>query len=195
MEDLKAKVRVGRPSKYPYEMLKDILLKYASENVGGEITISKLVKYSELPIQAWRFNKKIKEDIARLNQSKIISLNGTINGTLPSADDLVNMNYKNKDRLIKAVSDLIEIYQYAFSENLKFKKALEKNALLLDEIGKLKTENTKLKKERDGYLDEIKKIAVKSQSSIGREEFGIQENLIDLEKYSQTHTTFSELFD
>lgn len=48
-ENEETKKKVGRPKKYDYDELERILLKYAAEHIGGQITVGKLVKYSGLP--------------------------------------------------------------------------------------------------------------------------------------------------
>ncbi|MCB2362272.1 hypothetical protein [Clostridium estertheticum] len=103
----------GRPNLYSYDELKKHLLKYASEHIGGSITVAKLERYSNIPRHAWRYNKQIHEDIYELNKKPLIIDDikvETLN--LPSAEELVNQNYNDKKRLIKVVNDLLELYQY-----------------------------------------------------------------------------------
>ena len=187
--------KVGRPSKYPYELLKKILLKYAAENIGGEIKVSKLVKYSGIPIQAWRFNKEIQKDIAKLNTPQNIRFSEGIDIGLPSAEDLVNKNYKSKDKLTKVVSDLIEVCERSYAEIDKLRKYKEKLDKANAEIELLKINNNKYKEEAEFYKNEMIKLTIKSTTALGRAESGIEDNVIDLKKYSETSTTFADLFD
>lgn len=187
--------KVGRPSKYPYELLKKILLEYAAENIGGEIKVSKLVKYSGIPIQAWRFNKEIQKDIAKLNAPQNIRFSEGIDIGLPSAEDLVNKNYKSKDKLTKVVSDLIEVCERSYAEIDKLRKYKEKLDKANAEIKLLKINNNKYKEEAEFYKNEMIKLTIKSTTALGRAESGIEDNVIDLKKYSETSTTFADLFD
>lgn len=187
--------KVGRPSKYPYELLKKILLEYAAENIGGEIKVSKLVKYSGLPIQAWRFNKEIQKDIAKLNAPQNIRFSDEIDIGLPSAEDLVNKNYKSKDKLTKVVSDLIEVCERSYAEIDKLRKYKEQLNKAKAEIELLRINNNKYKEEAEFYKNEMIKLTIKSTTALGRAESGIEDNVIDLKKYSETSTTFADLFD
>ena len=187
--------KVGRPSKYSFEMLKKILLEYAEENVGGEITISKLVKYSGLPIQAWRFNAEIRKEIEKQNAGQIINFTGAKDIGLPSAEDLINKNYKNKDRLTKVVSDLIEVCQDSYAEIAKLRKYKEKLDKTKNELELTKAEVQKYRKEAEFYKNEMLKVTLKSTTAIGRAEACIENNVIDLKQYTETSTTFSDLFD
>ena len=146
--------------------LKKILLQFANENQGGEITISKLVKYSGLPIQAWRFNKDIKQDIARLNTFTTISYDNMVDLGLPSAEDLVNRHYKNKDRLTKAVSDLIEVCQTSYGEILKLRKTEEQLEKVKSELEIYKKKTEKFEKEMQHYKNEMMKMALKTTNPI-----------------------------
>lgn len=186
-QETNEKKKVGRPTKYPYEMLKKYLLEYATQNVGGLIRHSDLVKFSGLPLQAWRFNKQINEDIKKLNTVEIIPSDILHDNGLPSAEDIVNANYKNKDRLIGAFSDLINLYQKAYSEIAKLRKDAEK-------LEQLESEIKILKNEVKHYKNEMMKLTVKSSTAIGRAETGIGDNVINI-KASEVENVFSDLFD
>lgn len=197
LENKETKKKVGRPKKYKFDELEKILLEYAAENKGGQITVGKLVKYSGIPIQAWRFNNDIKERIKELNEPQNIIEIGTEKTKtipMPSAEDIVNANYKNKNRLTKVISDLIEVYQHTYNQLFELKKTekeLEKVKNELDEAN-LKIQN--LKEEVEFYKNESMKIAIKTTTEVGRTELNTDENLIDLKKYSETNTTFGDLF-
>lgn len=188
------KKKVGRPSKYEYETLKKILLQFANENLEGEITISKLVKYSGLPIQAWRFNKDIKKDIERLNAMTTLSYDDVVDLGLPSAEDIVNRHYKNRDRLTKAVSDLIEICQTSYGEILKLRKVEEELGKVKGDLEIYKAKSEKFEKEMEYYKNEMMKLTLKTTNALGRSEIGAEKNVIDLKEYTETNSTFADLF-
>lgn len=184
----------GRPKIYKTDDLKNILYRYVQEKNPVEVKISHLVKFSGIPIQAWRFNSEIRKEINIINKKfenmpLFISTEGVSELiSIPSAEELINTNYKNKPKLIKIVSDLIERYQESFNESLK--------------IGELKKENEKLKKKLkyleldvEFYKEEMKKMVVQSTSILERNDKGIKENVIDIQKYSETKTTFKDLFE
>lgn len=198
VENQEKEKKVGRPKKYDEDVLKKILLKYASENKGGKITVGKLVKYSGLPIQAWRFNDDIKNMIKELNEPQyIIEIDTDELKTvpIPSAEDIVNANYKNKDRLKKVVSDLIEVYQHTYNQLFELKKTEEELEKVKNELNEANLNIRNLKEEVEFYKNEAMKTAIKTTTAIGRTELNIEENLIDLKKYSETNTTFADLFE
>lgn len=184
----------GRPVKYKTEDLKKILYKFLQEKNPSKITIPMLVEYSGLPIQAWRFNTDIKKEIDSLNKrieniSIVVSTEGVTELlTIPSPEDIINTNYKNKQKLIKVVSDLIDLYQYSLNKSLKF-DALKK------ENEELKKQVKTLKADISYYEEELKKISIQSTSFLERKENNLKDNLIDIKEYSRTNTTFKDLFD
>ncbi|WP_028390163.1 hypothetical protein [Bacillus cihuensis] len=97
---------------------------------------------------------------------------------LVSAEDLVNNNYYNKKRLIEAVHQILNAYQSAFEKVLKvdeFEKILYSKEKEIDN----------LKEEVGFYKNKYKEMTVQSTTINGREEHGLKENVLDIEKYYQ----------
>ena len=108
---------------------------------------------------------------------------------------LVCRNYKSKDKLTKVVSDLIEVCERSYAEIDKLRKYKDKLDKANAEIELLKINNNKYKEEAEFYKNEMIKLTIKSTTALGRAESGIEDNVIDLKKYSETITTFADLFD
>lgn len=184
----------GRPPKYDVNELKKIIYKYLQEKNPSKITITGLVKYSGLPIQAWRFNKDIRKEIDTVNKKiENISLATSIESvtellTIPSPEDIVNTNYKNKQKLIKVIGDLIDLYQYSFNKSLKVDVLEKENQNLKKQINTLKADVAY-------YEEELKKTALQSTSHKERNEKNIKKNILDIKEYSKTNTTFKDVFD
>lgn len=193
--DTKMINRGGRPRKYQYEDLRKILIKYASENRMGKITMTNLVKYSNIPIQAWRFNEKIKNDIEYFNSMPLNGLSDMDEMLeIPSAEEIVNINYKNKERLTKVIADILELYNHSCKEAFRAKKLENENLILKDTIKDLQRQIEKIKKTADFYKEEVKRITVESTKQKGRTKNNLQDNIIDLKKRSEADTTFANLF-
>lgn len=198
VENHENKKKVGRPKKYDTSVLEKILLKYASENTGGKITVGKLVKYSGLPIQAWRFNDDIKKMIKELNEPQyVIGVDTEELKTipLPSAEDIVNANYKNKDRLTKVISDLINVYQHTYNQLFKLRKSEEELENVKQELILANSKIQNLEREIEFYKHKAIGTSIKTTTAVGRTELNTEENLIDIKKYSETNTTFKDLFE
>ena len=197
LENKETKKKVGRPKKYEYDELEKILLKYSAENIGGQITIGKLVKYSGIPIQAWRFNNDIKAKIRELNEPQsIIQIDAEQTKTIPmpSAEDIVNANYKNKNKLTKVISDLIDVYQLTYNQLFELKSSEKELEKVKNELNEANLKIKNLKEEVEFYKNEAMKTAIKTTTIVGRTELNTEDNLIDFKKYSETNTTFGDLF-
>lgn len=194
MGDKKPKNKGGRPKKYSTEKLLKILNNYIIEKSPPKITISALVEYSGLPIQAWRFNEEITNEIKKSNNRlEKISFNISADDinkllSISSAEDFINTNYKNKAKLIKIFQDLIELYQFSANEALKVKDVNKENQILKSQI---KT----LRQDVDYYKEEMKKMAVQSTNTLERKEKKLKENVLDIKTYSETNKSFKELLN
>lgn len=184
----------GRPKKYDTDDLKKLLYEYLKDENPSKVKISDLVKNTGIPIQAWRFNEEIKKEINTINDKfdnltsikPIKTSHELLN--IPSAEDIVNTNYKNKKKLIDAVDNLVHAYQYSLEKSLKAEE-------LEYEISKLKKQIVSLEENVDFYKNEMKKMMIQSTSVVERKENNIKPNLIDIKQYSETKTTFKDLFE
>ncbi|MDR4887980.1 hypothetical protein RGU12_10510 [Fredinandcohnia sp. QZ13] len=169
----------GRPKKYTYEELREALLEYAHKRIGGQITLADLGRETKYPQYVWKNNKNIRKDIERLNKTPI-EVVGLLKeqAFITSAEDLVNNNYNNKKRLINAVHQILNAYQSTFDKALKVEE-LEKNLYSKEK------EIDNLKEEVEFYKNKYKEMTVHSTTIKGREENGLKENVLDLEKYYQ----------
>lgn len=185
----------GRPPKYNIDDLKKILYRYLQDKNPSKITLPELVKYyPDLPLHAWRFNKDIRKEIDTLNKrieniSLVVSVEGVTELlTIPSPEDIINTNYKNKSKLIKVVGDLIDLYQYSFNKSLQVDDLEKENQ-------KLKKQVKTLKNDLAYYEEQLKKMSVQSTSDFERKEKNLKENVIDIKEYSKTNTSFKDIFD
>ena len=182
----------GRPKKYTYEELKEALLEYAHEHIGGQIKLANLGRETKFPQYVWKNNKEIRKDIERLNKTPI-EVVGLMKeqAFIVSAEDLVNNNYNNKKRLIDAINQIINAYQTTFE------KALRVEELEAAQYSKDK-EVDNLKREVEFYKNKYKEMTVHSTTIKGREEHELKENVLDIEKYyqgkSETEDELADLF-
>lgn len=193
-DSVKSKNKGGRPKKYETEVLMKLIYKYIHEKNPSNITITDLVKYSGLPIQAWRFNKDIVKEISNINNSiEKISYNISADDvnkllSISSAEEFVDTNYKNKSKLIRVFQDLIELYQFSANEALKVKELEKENQVLSKEI-------KVLKEDINYYKEEMKKMAVQSTNVLERKEKNLKDNVLDIKKYSEVNKSFRDLFE
>jgi hypothetical protein len=187
----------GRPLKYTYEELREALLEYAHKHIGGQIKLADLGRESKFPQYVWKNNKEIRKDIERLNKTPI-EVVGLLKDQafIASAEDLVNNNYNNKKRLIDAVHQILNAYQSTFEKALKVEEL--EQALFNKE-----KEVAILEEEVEFYKTKYKEMTVHSTTIKGRVENGLEENVLDMEKYahkrrenqkSETEDELADLF-
>ncbi|NHC43441.1 hypothetical protein G6549_26695 [Bacillus sp. MM2020_1] len=192
---IKEKNKGGRPTKYTYEELRETLLEYAHKHIGGQIKLADLGRETRFPQYVWKNNKEIRKDIERLNKTPI-EVVGLMKeqAFIVSAEDLVNNNYNNKKKLIDVVQQIINAYETTFEKALKVEEL--ENALSCKE-----REVNNLKEEVQHYKNKYKELSVHSTTIRGREEHGLNENVLDIERYyrerreNQNSETENELAD
>lgn len=194
VEEKNQKNKGGRPKKYDTEYLKELLYKYVSNENPNKVKVADLVKYTDIPIQAWRFNEDIKKEINLVNKKiEDITVIAPIKDVkelwnIPSAEDIVIKNYKNKNKLVEVIDTLLEAYQFSLEKSLHAEELERENLHLKSQIASLK-------EDIEFYKDEMKKMAVQSTLAIERNENKLKDNIIDIKSYSETKTTFKDLFD
>ena len=141
------KSKGGRPQKYSYEELRSVLFEYANKNSGKLITLADLGRETKFLRYVWRNNKQIREDIEKLNQTPI-AIVGLMkeNVKIPSAEDLVNSNYHNKNILITRIQQVLDAYQTTFEQVLKTTELENRLNTKEKEIACLKRRNLCLEK-------------------------------------------------
>lgn len=185
----------GRPIKYTYEELREALLEYAHKQIGGIIKLADLGRETKFPQYVWKNNKEIRKDIERLNKTPI-EVVGLLKeqAFIVSAEDLVNNNYNHKKRLIDAVQQLLTAYQNTFEKALKVEE-------LESTLYRKEKEVDNLKEEVEHYKTKYKEMTFHSTTIRGREEHGLNRNILDIERYyqdrreSQKSETENELAD
>lgn len=171
----------GRKAKYSYEDLEKIVEQFALTNVGEEITIPKLVKISGIPRHIWRYNKQIKRIIESLNHKTInIDSNNSELETLPNVEELVNTNYANKKKLIKALSSYSSYINKLYETSLLYQKQQEEFEKLEQEVNDLQKQLEKAKSDIEFYKNEMKKMTIDSTSLKLRKEKGIKNNVLSI---------------
>lgn len=188
----------GRPQKYSYEELKEVLAEYANKTVGEIITLADLGRETKFPRHVWRNNKKIRKDIETLNQTPM-TVFGLMkeNINIPSGEDFVNANYRNKKILITRVQQLLDAYQTTLEQSLKKTELEEEINVKNKEILSLKEELEAMKKQADFYQKQYEKMTLQSTSLLGRKKNGLTENVIDIEskyKEKEMDNEFEDLF-
>lgn len=169
-----------------YEELVEKLNEFCRLHPNGKITLSALARETDVPRYVWRDNKKIKTLIDTLNDTNKASLPKSDTIELPSAYDLVNTNYDNKDRLIEVVGDLLSELEKSYqiiqdSGNiLQIKKSYEEKIAELNCMIEQKDATIKsLNEEIDElYLDSKDPLKVKSK--------GLSGNLIEVKNNDKT---------
>lgn len=172
----------GRKSIYETEQLIIELHNYARENVSGEITVTKLVKATNIPRHIWRYNDTVQKEIKRLNGATVFTefINKDKFPEICSPEDLLNANYGNKKRLLKILTDLFEGYQYYFTEARKSKFYKKKLDDANNKIKELEYEIKKSKEEKEYYKNELNNALIDSISPLDSRETGVKSNLIQL---------------
>ena len=172
---------VGRKAKYEQADLEAAIEKFAINHVGEEITIPKLVKFTGIPRHIWRYSEPAKELTNRLNERNItVDSSHSDLFTLPNVSELVNANYGNKNKLIKALSKYTEYINVLYNDAQAYQLEKEKNETLLTEIDDLKLQLKKAKDDTNFYKDEMKRMALDSTSLKKRKEQNIKENVIQI---------------
>lgn len=183
----------GRPRKYDEEELKKLLYKFVADKSPAKITYKMLVDYTNIPIQAWRFNENIKNEITAINKRiadiQFLTNTSDINElvTIPSAEDIVNTNYSNKNKLIKVFQDLLDVYEYAMNKSIAYDNLELENQ-------KLKHTIKSLESDLEFYKHEIKKMTIDSIPGLGDQNDNVKKNVISMKDQSSLRKKHEDLF-
>lgn len=183
----------GRPRKYKTEDLLEALNNYVAEKAPLKVTITELEKHTAYPIQAWRFNSEIKSEIDKINKklSDFSKLSGGVDDvnllTIANAEDIVQTNYHNKEKLIESIQNLIDMYQLNLKKCLKLER-------LECELEDLKKENENLKRSVQFYENKLNQMMIKSHNSYERLQNNLEKDEVNIIEFSKTETTFKDLF-
>ncbi len=172
----------GAPRKITFEDLKKALDEYARKNLGGGFEISEIAEKTGIKRYYWYYkeNAKIFEYIDKLKYSPLIfDRENEEFLDIPSAESIVDANYKNRNRLIAAVGNIIEMYQRSFEEALEGKKALKQNKRLMNENEALNAKIRAMKAQVTYYKNLYQQVCIYSNSEIKREALGIKENVLE----------------
>lgn len=176
----------GRKAKYPTKLLEDKLIEYTTENPNTKIKFSNLEKYTGIPYHVWRDNKDINDAINKINNPQLVVDTTNMKLELPSADDILEKNYPNKDKLLQAISDLLNLtsslYEKAIIgehfEQIKNKYEIEIKEIIAKYEKKLKEANNQI----DNLTKEIDTLYLDSRNSLTRKQKGLKDNMIELSK-------------
>lgn len=183
----------GRPRKYKTEDLMEALNNYVAEKAPLKVTITELEKHTAYPIQAWRFNSEIKAEIDKINKklSDFSKLSGGVDDvkllTIANAEEIVQTNYHNKEKLIESIQNLIDMYQLNLKKCLKLER-------LECELEDLKKENENLKRSVQFYENKLNQMMIKSHNSYERLQNNLEKDEVNIIEFSKTETTFKDLF-
>lgn len=171
--------KVGRKRKYDPNMLIGLINKYADENPYAKIKIADLVRRFEINNYIWRDYKEIRDYIDKLNgTSKILSMPND-NVAMVSVDDFLEAN-KGEKQMKQAIGDLLETNNKLFKLALKAEKFIDIEQEYLRQIKERDNDINKLKMRIDNLNKEIDSLYLDSRSTKGRQDKGINSNLVKL---------------
>lgn len=175
--------KIGRPPKYPYDQLRQKLIEYAKIKSLGKITYTKLQEFTGIPFSIWRDNKKIKNDIIRLNQDMFIfELVSEEIKELPNLLNMVERNYHNKAKVIDYLSRYANLVNNLYNKALLYDKTFAEKEKIEIDLKKVKEELEKSKKNEKMYKEELDRIMISSTSMKNREQLGIREDMLNILK-------------
>ena len=185
----------GRPPKYPYELLLKELKHFIESNPMGKIKNSVLAKATKIPPYVWRDNKKIQEDIAKLNNVPI-NIGEPSNDMLelPNIVELVEQNYGSKKGLIQKLRAYMDYIEALYTKAIKTERLEKEVEELKVRLKRLEEQNKALKVSNDIYNNQLKELAVKSTSLKNRQELGIKNNVLSInENRSKAGATIKDI--
>lgn len=194
----------GRKPKYTYETLLESLRKYLSKNPNTKINVSELARVTNIPRHIWRDNNKINKVIDEINNPPVMVNPEKLEFVLPNSVQLVESNYNNKPKLIKAIQDCFDVMYDLYEGALKGLKVEEREKKFKMQI----TELQACVKEKDQEIQrlnhEIDLLYLESESPTKRKDMGLKSNLIKLtsenekaisKKISDLKDEYKGLFD
>ncbi|WP_058829800.1 MULTISPECIES: hypothetical protein [Paenibacillus] len=161
-------MKKGAPPKYTDKYLKDILLKYVSNNPGKKINPSRLER--ETGINRFIWTRRMSEQITKINQP-VEQKVGTENSyPLPNVVELVETHWNNKTGLINALAHFNEMLNALYQKAKDYESMLKQNQDLVVNLSskeeKIKLLEHEIKLLRKQYLE----VAVKSTYKTFQEE-------------------------
>ncbi|MEE4567212.1 hypothetical protein V2U94_06160 [Paenibacillus polymyxa] len=161
-------MKKGAPPKYTDKYLKDILLKYVSNNPGKKINPSRLER--ETGINRFIWTRRMSEQITKINQP-VEQKVGTKNlYPLPNVVELVETHWNNKAGLISALAHFNEMLNALYQKAKDYESMLKQNQDLVVNLSskeeKIKLLEHEIKLLRKQYLE----VAVKSTYKTFQEE-------------------------
>lgn len=176
--------RAGRKPKFPIETLKEKLNLYVREYPNKQIKFSDLANFTDIPYYVWRDNIEIKELIQKLNNPKVIIDTSNMKFELPSADEILEKNFPNKNKLLSAISDLLNLTSSLYEKAIlgEHFKSIEDNykIKLKEQEVYYKNELKKAKLEIEKLNHEIDCLYIDSRNALKRKREGIKDNMIDI---------------
>lgn len=172
--------KAGRKPKYSNELLINKINEYVESNPFEKLTIANLVKATGIPRHIWRDNETIQELINSLNNTSCIPKTNNKGLSLPSAEDLVNKHYGNKNKLIQDIQSLLDLVSDLYENATEGAKAKEIKQSYEHKIKELE-ETIKQKDNLINKLNtEIDQLYLDSENPIKRKELGLKDNLIQI---------------
>lgn len=172
--------KAGRKPKYSNELLINEINKFVENNPFEKITVGKLVKTTNIPRHIWRDNITIQELIASLNNTSCILKPTEKELLLPSAKDLVDKHYGNKNKLIQDIQSLLDLVSDLYENATEGAKAKEIKQSYEHKIKELE----ETIKQKDNIINklntEIDQLYLDSENPIKRKELGLKDNLIQI---------------
>lgn len=138
----------GRKAKYKLETLTAAPQEYVSKNPNSKIVVTKLAKATDIPRHIWKDTKEIKAIIDQISSDSLAVNAEKITIILPSTEDLVNNNYNNRAKLIKAIQNCLDTVHDMYNKTIdvinieSIKNEYETKIKELEAIIKLKDDET-----------------------------------------------------
>lgn len=170
----------GRKPKYSNDFLIQEINTYIENNPFERLTVANLVKTTGIPRHIWRDNRVIQELITSLNNTSCIPKPKDKELILPSASDLVDKHYGNKNKLVQDIQSLLDLVSDLYENataGAKFKEIKQNHEHKIKEL----EETIKQKDVLISKLNtEIDQLYLYSENPIKRKELGLKDNLIQI---------------
>lgn len=168
----------GRKPKYTSDSLINELETYTKEHPYKQIKYSDLFKATKIPAHIWRDNKEVNSIITKLNTNPIMNIQPNKDITFPSAEKLIETNYKNKNKLITVIQHYMDILNDIYDKAMLSETFVEKEEQYIKAISEKDAKIRKLQDKIKALEKEIDLCYINSQSPKARNELGLKDNLI-----------------
>lgn len=170
----------GRKPKYDLDKLTIEIAKYREKYPHKKIKLSDLERETGIPRHIWRDNAKLLETVEEVNKVPIVANPDNMEMVLPSAEEIVEHNYPNKQGIISSVQDCLDIIQSLYEKALLGTNNEEIINGYKQQIDELKAIIRLKDKEINNLQNRLDSLYIGSESPTKRKQNGLKENLIEI---------------